>query len=123
MHVPPGAEPGGGFGSIEETDLTARLVTLIVAAALTPGGLAIDYAHPLTPLAAAARAGDLREIDRLVAAGADVNAGSGVNNWPPLLHAMHKDQMAAVARLIAHGASIEGQSGVEPSKMAESTKR
>jgi ankyrin repeat protein len=117
MRVPPNVEPGGAFGSIEDTDLTARLVTLIVAAALTPGCLVIDDMHPLTPLAAAARAGDLREIDRLVAAGADVNAGSGVNSWPPLLHAIHRDQMAAVARLLAHGASIEGQSGVEAVKL------
>lgn len=118
MRVPPNADTGGAAGSIEEADLNARLVTLIVAAALTPGCLVIDYMHPLTPLAAAARAGDLQEIDRLVAAGADVNAGSGVNDWPPLLHAIHKDRTAAVARLLAHGASIEGEAGIQAVKMA-----
>ena len=91
MRVPPDADMGGAGGSIEETDLTARLVTLIVAATVTGGRQLIGCTHPLTPLAAAARAGDLQEIDRLVAAGADVNARSGVNNWPPLLHAIHKD--------------------------------
>jgi hypothetical protein len=119
MRVPPDADAGGAGGSIEETDLTARLVTLIVAATVTGGHQLTGSMHPLTPLAAAARAGDLQEIDRLVAAGADVNAGSGVNSWPPLLHAIHKDQTAAVARLLAHGASIDGQSGVDAVRRAE----
>jgi hypothetical protein len=119
MRVPSDADTGGAGGSIEETDLTARLVTLIVAATVTGGRQLIGSMHPLTPLAAAARAGDLEEIDRLVAAGADVNAGSGASNWPPLLHAIHQDQIAAVARLLARGASIEGQSGVDAVKMAE----
>ena len=119
MRVPPDADSGGAGGSIEETELTARLVTLIVAATVTGGRQLIGCTHPLTPLAAAARAGDLQEIDRLVAAGADVNARSGVNNWPPLLHAIHRDRTAAVARLLAHGASIEGQCGVDAVRMAE----
>src|SRR5688572_8041850 len=119
MRVPPDADMGGAGGSIEETDLTARLVTLIVAATVTGGRQLTGSMHPLTPLAAAARAGDLQEIDRLVAAGADVNMGSGVDNWPPLLHAIHKDQTAAVARLLANGESIEGQSEVDAVKMAE----
>ena len=119
MHVPPNADTDGAGGAIEETDLTAQLVTLIVAATVTGGRQLIGSTHPLTPLAAAARAGDLEEIDRLVAAGADVNAGSGISNWPPLLHAIHRDQIAAVARLLARGASVEGQSGVDAVRMAE----
>ena len=119
MRVLPNADTGGGGGAIEETELTARLVTLIVAATVTGGRQLSGSAHPLTPLAAAARAGDLEAIDGLVEAGADVNAGSGVSNWPPLLHAIHKDQTAAVARLLAHGASIEGQSGVDAVRLAE----
>ena len=85
MRVPPSADSGGAGGSIEETDLTARLVILIVAATVTGGGHIIGSMHPLTPLAAAAPTGDLEEIDCLVAAGADIDAGGGVSTWPPLL--------------------------------------
>jgi hypothetical protein len=42
---------------------------------------------PVSPLAAAARAGDFAR-GRL-AAGADINQGLGVNNWPPVIHAVH----------------------------------
>ena len=58
----------------------------------------------VSPLAAAARAGDLTEIDRLLAAGADINAGSGVNHWPPVIHAVHKGQVKALERLLDRGA-------------------
>ncbi len=58
----------------------------------------------MSPLAAAARAGDLVEIDRLLAAGADINAGSGVNNWPPVIHAVHKGQVKALEHLLDRGA-------------------
>jgi ankyrin repeat protein len=55
--------------------------------------------------------GDLETIDRLVAAGADLNAPSGVNGWPPILHALHKGQHASVERLLEKGASVQGQAG------------
>ena len=63
----------------------------------------------VSPLAAAARRGDLAEIDRLIAAGADPHAGSGVNEWPPLMHALHKNQKAAALRLMkeSHAPSSE----------------
>lgn len=54
----------------------------------------------ISPLAAAARRGDVPEIDRLIAAGADPHQGSGVNGWTPLLHALHKGQEAAALRLM-----------------------
>ena len=54
----------------------------------------------ITPLAAAARRGDLAEIDRLIAAGADPHQGTGVNGWTPLQHALHKGQEAAALRLM-----------------------
>ena len=59
---------------------------------------------PVSPLAAAARAGDLGEIDRLQAAGADINEGSGVNSWPPVIHAVHKGQVKALEHLLDRGA-------------------
>jgi ankyrin repeat protein len=54
----------------------------------------------VSPLAAAARRGDVAEIDRLIAAGADPHEGSGVNGWTPLLHAVHKGREAAALRLM-----------------------
>ena len=54
----------------------------------------------VSPLAAAARRGDVAEIDRLISAGADPHQGSGVNGWTPLLHAVHKGQEAAALRLM-----------------------
>src|SRR5688572_4006073 len=66
---------------------------------------------PPTPLAAAARRGDLADIDRLIATGADVNEPSGRNNWPPLIHAIHKGRRQAVMRLLEHGASLDGNVG------------
>jgi len=74
--------------------------------------------YPLTPLASAARTGDIQAIDRLIAEGADINAGSGVNHWPPLMHAIHKTQPAAIARLIEAGASVDGRIGRQALLMA-----
>ena len=55
----------------------------------------------LTPLAAAARNGRIDAIELLLAHGADPHRGCGVNSWTPLLHALHKNQLAAAERLIA----------------------
>ena len=46
----------------------------------------------LTPLAAAARTGEVAAIKGLLAGGADPAQGSGVNGWTPLVHAVHKHQ-------------------------------
>jgi hypothetical protein len=62
---------------------------------------------PVSPLAAAARAGDVAEIDRLLAMGADINAGSGVNGWPPIIHAIHTHQLGALAHLLDRGAAMD----------------
>lgn len=64
---------------------------------------------PVSPLAAAARAGDVAEIDRLLDSGADINAGSGVNDWPPIIHAIHKQQLAALTHLLERGAALDDQ--------------
>lgn len=73
--------------------------------------VACGHGQPVGPLATAARQGDLDTIDRLIAAGADVNAPSGANAWPPLIHAIHKEQRQAVARLLDRGASVAGRVG------------
>jgi ankyrin repeat protein len=58
-------------------------------------------AYGLTPLAAAARNGRCEAIELLLARGADPHLGCGVNGWTPLLHALHKNQLAAAADLMA----------------------
>ena len=85
----------------------ARLtIAVIVSAAVSACGFGAAYA--VSPLAAASRAGDVAQIDRLLAAGADINAGSGVNDWPPVIHAIHKHQLAALRHLLDRGASVDG---------------
>lgn len=66
---------------------------------------------PVTPLANAARHGDIATIDRLVSAGANINEPSGVNGWPPVVHAIHTRQRQAVLKLLERGASLEGSAG------------
>lgn len=58
-------------------------------------------AYGLTPLASAARNGRTEAIELLLARGADPHRGCGVNDWTPLLHALHKNQLAAARRLLA----------------------
>lgn len=71
-----------------------------------------DSVAPVTPLIRAARAGDVKEIGKLLRSGADPNFGGGVNGWPPLIHAIHKKQIASMKALIAGGANIEATSRV-----------
>ena len=52
-------------------------------------------------LIAAARTGQVASIRIIVAAGGDPNARAGVNGWPALMHAVHKNQTAAVRELLA----------------------
>ena len=77
------------------------------AMALLLAAIASGCSHyEVSPLAAAARTGDLAQIDRLLDGGADINAGSGVNNWPPVIHAIHKGQLGALTHLIDRGALV-----------------
>ena len=80
--------------------------------------VACGTGQPITPLATAARSGDLATIDRLITAGADVNEPSGVNGWPPVMHAIHTGQRQAVARLLDRGASLDGKVGRQALFMA-----
>jgi ankyrin repeat protein len=66
-------------------------------------------AHGMTPLASAARNGRVEAIELLLARGADPHRGCGVNHWTPLLHALHKDQLAAAARLMATCTAPSGE--------------
>jgi hypothetical protein len=62
-------------------------------------------------VAGAARAGNVEEIKRLAKAGADIDGPSGVNNWTPLMHAIHKNQPGSVEALLDVGAKINAVSG------------
>ena len=64
---------------------------------------------PPSPLASAARVGDVAEIRRLVKAGAGVNEPSGVNGWTPLHHAIHKNQAGSVKVLLELGADVNAR--------------
>jgi ankyrin repeat protein len=76
----------------------------------------------LSPLAAAARAGDVGTIQTLLRGGADPNAPSGDNGWTPLHHAIHRNQAEAVHALIAGGADVNASccNGLTPLMMAAS---
>jgi len=82
----------------------ATIVFWILAAACHPG-------PPISPLIAAARVGDAARIGDLVKSGADVNQRGGVNNWTPLMHAVHTKQPASVRALIAAGADVNATAG------------
>lgn len=86
---------------------------LLVAACSTPG-------NEFTPLANAARSGDVAAVRTLCAGGADANARTGSNGWTPLLHAVHKNQSGTVAALLDSGAVVDAASpnGTTPLMMA-----
>src|SRR5580692_10285980 len=83
---------------------------LACALLLLPAGCS-KLGEALSPLATYARAGDVAQIKRLAAAGADVNAPSGVNHWTPLMHAIQKNQAGSVDALLEAGASVNAASG------------
>src|SRR3954471_23096698 len=94
---------------------TIRRVMLVVLALSVA---ACGYGMPVSPLAAAARNGDLTEIDRLLDGGADINAGSGVNDWPPVIHAIHKRQLAALEHLLERGAMLDDRTAARALNVA-----
>lgn len=73
-----------------------------------------------TPLADAARAGDVPTIRSLITHGADPNEAAGQNNWSPLLHAIHTGQIRSVEALLDGGADVNRLSGdgITPLMMA-----
>jgi ankyrin repeat protein len=60
---------------------------------IAPGGL-WQRAGITTQISAASN-GETAAIRALIAAGADPGLPGGVNGWPPLMHAIHKNQKAA----------------------------
>src|SRR5262249_36900772 len=74
---------------------------LVTLAALQAG---CGQWHETTPLIAASRPGDVKAIRTLTAPGAEPGERGGVNGWPPLMHAVHKNQQAAVKALLEGGA-------------------
>jgi len=65
--------------------------------------------HGITPLVSAARAGAVNAIPVLISLGADPNLRCGVNEWTPLMHAIHKHQLAAGRALLEGGADVNGR--------------
>jgi ankyrin repeat protein len=80
----------------------ARMVATVLALLAGCG-----WGRETTPLIGAARNGDIAAIRSLIAHGADPGERGGVNGWPPLMHAVHKNQKAAVAALLDAGADSE----------------
>jgi ankyrin repeat protein len=68
----------------------------------------------------AVRNGKVAEVRMLLAQGEDANRPVGVNSWPPLMHAVHKNQIGTAAALLEHGADINrgGPDGMTPLMMA-----
>ena len=64
-----------------------------------------NAARDESPLIAAARDGNAALVAQLVKAGADPNQRTGVNDWPALLHAVHKHQLGTAAALLDAGAN------------------
>ncbi len=64
-----------------------------------------------TPLANAARGGDVAAVRNLIRQGADPNEPTGGNNWTPLLHAIHTAQIKSVEALIDGGADVNRVAG------------
>jgi ankyrin repeat protein len=97
-----------------------RLRTAVLVAAWAAVAAGCFRPPAITPLASAARAGDVAAIRAAAAAGRDLDVvDPGRNHWTPLLHAVHKGQRAAVEALIAGGADVHREShGLSPLTMA-----
>jgi hypothetical protein len=59
----------------------------------------------------AAERGDVAEIQRQIAAGADANVNEGTGNWTPLQRAAEKGHVSAIAALLKAGARVDASSG------------
>jgi Ankyrin repeats (3 copies) len=66
---------------------------------------------PVSPLISAARSGDVAAIRSLAGQGANLDEVGGVNNWTPLMHAIHKDQLGSVRALLEVGANVNLHAG------------
>jgi hypothetical protein len=68
----------------------------------------------------AVRSGNVNRVQEHIRAGADLNGPVGVNNWTPLLHAIHKNQRGSVKTLLDAGADVNRPDprGMTPLMMA-----
>jgi hypothetical protein len=66
-------------------------------------------ARGLTGLIMSARAGGVPAVQILLKHGADPNLRGGVNDWTPLMHAIHKNQRATAQALLDGGAEVDGR--------------
>lgn len=82
----------------------AAILFCLLTAACQPG-------PPISPLIVAAREGDTARIAELVKAGAAVNERGGVNDWTPLMHAVHTNRPASVRALLEAGADVNLTAG------------
>jgi ankyrin repeat protein len=85
-----------------------RLPLLLFSICL--GGCALGVAS-LPPIIGAARDGDTGQLTRLLEAGADPNLRAGLNDWTPLMHAIHKNRPQSVRVLLTHGARVNERGG------------
>jgi ankyrin repeat protein len=90
-----------------------RIAQMLAFLLCFAGASCMNPGTPLSPLIVAARDGDTAHMAELIAAGADVNQRGGVNNWTPLMHAVHKNQRDAVRVLIDAGADINATAGAQ----------
>ncbi len=88
--------------------------------ALLTAGCQLASSTDDDPLPFAVREGNVGEVRALLARGADPNRQFGVNSWPPLMHAVHKNQLETAAVLLEHGADVNkgGPEGMTPLMMA-----
>ncbi len=71
---------------------------------LLPLACGWNSARDESALITAARNGNAALVTQLVKQGADPNQRTGVNDWPALLHAVHKHQLGTAAALLDAGA-------------------
>jgi hypothetical protein len=92
----------------------------VLAAVFAAFWLAGCTMQPDDPLIGAARSGNTQALKALLAGGADPDRRWGVNNWTPLMHAIHKNQKASVELLLGGGADMNarGADGVTALMMA-----
>jgi len=60
----------------------------------------------ISPIASAARKGDVKAIAELAKAGQSTDEPSGVNGWTPLMHAIHTNKLQSVEALVQAGADV-----------------
>ena len=80
-----------------------EVVTLLATGADPNVGEITMHAVPFTPLGCAVRAKNIRMVDVLIAAGAEMNQ---TNNFPPLLFALEPGGEQMIGPLIARGADV-----------------